>query len=121
MMHGLATSCLLPAPEQQIYNAEAARIAPSLKMHIRASAGVAMQSAVQARAPHCELPIAARVLQDEVVDLLHGVPQLVVGVYRRQLQLRDQPVHLQAPNKTPSPCHSYAGHLPRTSCAAASY
>ncbi len=38
--------------------------------------------------------IRATVLQDERVDLLNGVPELVVRVVRRQLQLRDQPVQL---------------------------
>ena len=78
-----------------------------------------MQRVLQAGAPHRELPVAAGVLQDEVVDLLHGVPQLVVGVDRRQLQLRDQPVHLQACMNIPLPRHSRTGCLPQISCAVA--
>lgn len=96
VMHGLAACCLLLDPEQQIHGTQTARAASSPRVNLRVSAGVAMQSAIQAGAPHRELLVTAGVFQDEVVDLLHGMPQLVVGVYWGQLQLCDQPVHLQA-------------------------
>jgi hypothetical protein len=40
------------------------------------------------------LSILAAVLDDEGIDLLNGVPQLVVRIVWRQLQLGDQSVHL---------------------------
>ena len=41
------------------------------------------------------LGIIATILNDQRVDLLDGVPQLMIRVVGRQLQLCDQPVHLE--------------------------
>lgn len=41
------------------------------------------------------LCVLATILDEEGVDLLDGMPQLVVRVVGRQLQLCDEPVHLR--------------------------
>ena len=46
---------------------------------------------------HQQAVVAARVGGDELVDLLNRVPQLVVRIRGRQLQLCDEAVHLRAP------------------------
>jgi hypothetical protein len=43
---------------------------------------------------HQQLLIAPGVGCDQGIDFLDGMPQLMVGICRRQLQLCDEPVHL---------------------------
>ena len=50
---------------------------------------------------HQQVITASRVGGDQGIDLLDCVPQLVVGICRRQLELCDEPVHLPS-HKLPS-------------------